>query len=458
MATSVDKLSAWLSQLCGTRHVRPADDLEAQLGNTRPEPEADAIELEWISRADLAPISAVEWNNDEVENGCTVGRLDDARRVLAGSVHGRPVVVERAQNGEMRLLTSTFAPGEKVLSAGGSGAFIPDRLDPKGTESLPDDGTYEVYDGTYDGQLVEVLRRPGSDGFWIKEVERDGSGAVMRVKPGAIVKPAREGSAEFVDWAIRLQDASSSEAVPAIAFSNRDQPSTITKAKATTGSPVKEFPKSGLVEIGKDDDRKFYIPVFVRTQKVENTAGGTRSQDNPAEMVHAEYRPSTPGVWGEGTLVLQRKPGSKDVPDGPAVKYDAHNGRWVSPAEHRKAMDQFVHATMVAIDQGITICFKEEMDGALALQLESFRSQVRDLARQAIANEITEAKFQEGVSKILSDIGKKGEDSKYRDRADSQISWTRVSQVVTPLITLTMGAVGMYLIERYRAANLAGTP
>ncbi|TSD88656.1 hypothetical protein FFK22_011390 [Mycobacterium sp. KBS0706] len=456
MATSVDRLSAWLSQLCGTRQIRPADDLEAQLGSTGPEPEANAIELQWISRTDLAPISAVEWSN-EVENGCTVGRLDEARRVLAGSVHGLPVVIERARNGEMQLLTSTFEPGEKVLSAGSDGAFIPDRLDPKGTESLPNDGPYEVYDGTYGGRLVEVLRRPGSDSFRIREVERDDSGAVTRVKPGAIVKPAREGSAEFVDWAIRLPDASS-ELAPAIAFSNKDQPNTITKAKATTGSPVKEFPKSGLVEIGKDDDRKFYIPVFVRTQKVENTAGGTRIQDNPAEMVHAEYRPSMPGVWGEGTLVLQRTPASKDQTDGPAVKYDAHNGRWVSPAEHRKAVDEFVHATMVAIDQGITICFKQEMDGALALQLESFRSQVRDLARQAIANEITEAKFQEGISKILSDIGKKGEDSKYRDRADSQISWTRASQVVTPLITLTMGAVGMYLIERYRAANLAGTP
>lgn len=324
------------------------------------------------------------------------------------------------------------------------------------TESLAG-VTYEVLDGTYDGRAVEVLRTPGTDDFRIREVERDASG-VETVRPGAIVKPAREGGTEFIDWAIRLPAGTSPAADPAIVFPNGDKPKTVTKTAATAGSPIKEFPKSGLVEIGKDAERKFYIPILVRTQKVENTAGGTNIQDNPAEIVHAEYRPATPGVWGEGTLVLQGKPGAKEEADGPAVKYDAHNGRWVSPEEHRKAVDMFVHETMEAVDQGIMICFQDKLDDALALQLESFRRQVRDLARQAIANEITEAKFQEGVAKILSDIGKKSEDTKYRNRADSQINWTRVSQVVTPLITLTMGAVGMYLIERYRAANLAATP
>lgn len=450
MTALTDRFSAWLAELCQTRPKRPGDDLEAQLGDTGAEP----IELDWMSRTDLAPMGAVEWSADEAEHGCAVGRIE-GRRVLAGSVNGRPVVVERSQAGEMRLLTSTFAPGETVLS-GGDGTFIPDRLGPKRTESLAG-ATYEVHDGTYDGRIVEVLRTPGSDDFRIRDVERD-AGGVETVKPGAIVKPAREGGAAFVDWATMLPAGTSPEAAPAIAFPNGGRPKTITKTAATAGSPVKEFPKSGLVEIGKDAERKFYIPVLARTQKVEQTLGGTNVEDNPAEIVYAEYRPSTPGVWGEGTLVLEDKPGVKDRTEGPAVKYDAHNSRWVSPEEYRKAVDHFVHETMEAVDQGIMICFQGTLDDALALQMESFRRQVRDLTRQAIANEITEAKFQEGVAKILSDIGKKGEDARYRDRADSQISWTRVSQVVTPLITLTMGAVGMYLIERYRAANLAATP
>jgi hypothetical protein len=451
MHPQVDRFSAWLSGLCRTRPIRPGDDLEAQLGNAGTEP----IELDWMSRTDLAPRDAVEWSPDEVEHGCAVGDYQ-GRPVLAGSVNGRPVVVERSQAGEMRLLTSTFAPGETVLS-GGDGTFIPDRLGPKRTESVAG-AIFEVHDGLYNGQIVEVLRTPGSDDFQIRDVERDAAGGVETVKPGAIVKPAREGSAAFVDWATMLPAGTSPEAAPAIAFPDGGKPKTVPKTAATAGSPVKEFPKSGLVEIGKDAERKFYIPVLVRTQTVENTVGGTNVQDNLAEIVHAEYRPSTPGVWGEGTLVLQGKPGAKDEADGPAVKYDAHNGRWVSPEEYRKAVDHFVHETMEAVDQGIMICFQDKMDDALSLQMESFRRQVRDLTRQAIANEITEAKFQEGVAKILSDIGKKGEDARYRDRADSQISWTRASQVITPLITLTMGAVGMYLIERYRSANLAATP
>ncbi|WP_225769724.1 hypothetical protein [Inquilinus sp. Marseille-Q2685] len=449
MTGLTDRFSAWLAELCQTRPKRPADDLEAQLGHTGTEP----IELDWMSRTDLAPMSAVEWSTDEVEHGCAVGRYQD-RPVLAGSVNGRPVVVERSQAGEMRLLTSTFAPGETVLS-GGDGIFIPDRLGVKRTESVAG-ATFEVHDGTYNGRIVEVLRTPGTDSFQIREVERDASGAET-VRPGAIVRPARTNSAEFVDLVTRLPDASSPEAAPVMAFPDGDKPNTISKAKATTGSPIKEFPKSGLVEIGKDEDRKFYVPVLVRMQRDEDAAGGAGVQDEPPKIVYAEYRPSVPGIWGEGTLVLRRELGS-GAKEGPAVKYDAHNGRWVSPEEYRKAMDQFVDATMKAVDQGIMICFRDAMDGALALQMEAFRSQVRNLARQAIANDITEDKFQEGVAKVLSEIGKKGEDTKYRNRTDSQINWTRVSQVVSPLIAITMGAVSMYLIQQYRAERLAAAP
>ncbi|MFE0752526.1 hypothetical protein ACFW16_01130 [Inquilinus sp. NPDC058860] len=446
MTAMTDRFSAWLAGLCGTRTIRPEDDLEAQW---------EAIELDRISRMNLAPVDNVTWG-DEVEDGCRVGTLQ-GRRVVEGTVDGRQVVIERSQTGEMRLLTSTLEAGESVLS-GGTGTFIPERLAPKARESLPNDDTYEVYDGVYNGRLVEVLRAPGSDSFRIKEVERDGSGAVTLVKAGALVKPARAGSAEFVDWVTVLPATPLSAGASAIAVPDGEKPKTVTKAKATTGSPIKEFPKSGLVEIGKDENRKFYIPVHVRTRKVENTLGGPRVQDDPAELVYAEYRPTAPGIWGEGTLVLESKPGAKDEADGPAVKYDAHNGRWVSPEEYRKAVDHFVHATMEAVDQGIMICFKDKIDDALALQMEAFRSQVRDLSRQAISNEITEAKFQEGVSKILSDIGKKGEDTKYRNRSDQQINWTRVSQVVSPLIALTMGAVSMYLIQQYRADRLAAAP
>ncbi len=173
----------------------------------------------------------------------------------------------------------TFAPGKSEILSGGDGTFIPDRLGPKRTESLAGT-TFEV--------KPEPTRRPHRRGaadsrlrrLPDQEVDRDASGAET-VKPGAIVKPAREGSAAFVDWVTMLPNAASPEAAPAIAFPDGDKPNTIPKTAATAGSPVKEFPKSGLVEIGKDAERKFYIPVLARTQKVEHTVAGTSIQDNP---------------------------------------------------------------------------------------------------------------------------------------------------------------------------------